>query len=115
MWTAPHISHIPLIKSVLATPPDLLVHVSAQEPARVKAILDHVLPASMRTEGLRSDPYADKRLTLLPLDTLRLPTLVFSARDERNGACARAGYTVTQIPGARFIGLEKGAAFGDTH
>lgn len=115
MRTAPHISHIPLIKSVLATPPESLVHVSAQEPARVKAILDHALPASMRAEGLRSDPYADKRLTLLPLDTPGLPTLVFSARDERYGAYASAGYTVTQIPGARFIRLEKGSAFDGTH
>ena len=43
-WSALHISRHQLIKYVLATPPELLVHASANELARVNAILDNVLP-----------------------------------------------------------------------
>ena len=107
-WSALHISRNQLIKYVLATPPELLVHASAQELARVNTILDNGLPVSPRAEGLRSDSSVGKHLTPSPLDTLRLPTLVFSARDDRYGTYANAQYTASQIPGANFIGFTQG-------
>ncbi|MCY7304868.1 MAG: alpha/beta hydrolase [Rhodoferax sp.] len=107
-WSALHISRNQLIKYVLATPPELLVHASAQELARVNAILDNVLPVSPRAEGLRSDSFVGKNLTPSPLNTLRLPVLVFSARDDRYGTYASAQYTASQIPGAKFIGFAQG-------
>ena len=109
-----------MIKCLLASPPELLVHASAKAlayakaQAYAKANLDHVLPVSPRAEVLRSDPSVGKHLALLPLNTLRMPTWVFSARDHRYGAYASAGYTVAQKPGAKFIGFANGAAFGGT-
>lgn len=107
-WSALHISRNQLIKYVLATPPELLVHASAQELARVNTILDNVLPVSPRAEGLRSDSSVGKQLSPSPLDTLRLPTLVFSARDDRYGTYANAQYTASRIPGAKFVGFAQG-------
>jgi len=74
----------------------------------VNAILDIVLPVSPRVEGLHSDSSLSKHLTPLPLDTLRLPTLVFGARDDRCGTYASAEYTASQIPGAKFITFAQG-------
>ena len=82
-WSALHISRDQLIKYVLATPSELLAHARARELARVHAILDNVLPVSPRAQGLRSDTALGKHLTPLQLHTMRLPTLVFSARDDR--------------------------------
>ena len=107
-WSALHISRNQLIKFVLATPPELLEHASARERERVNAILDNVLPVSPRAEGLRSDSSVGKHLTPLPLETLRLPTLVFSARDDRYGTYASAEYTASQIQGAKFVGFAQG-------
>lgn len=74
----------------------------------MNAILDNVLSVALRAEGLRSDSAVGKHLTPSPLDTLGLPVLVFSARDDRYGTYASAAYTASQIPGAKFIGFDKG-------
>ena len=63
---------------------------------------------SARAAGLISDTAVGKHLTPSALPTLRAPTLVISARDDRYGTFATAQYTVSQIPGARFIGFDQG-------
>jgi len=107
-WSALHISRDQLFKYVLATPSELLAHARARELARVHAILDNVLPVSPRAEGLRSDTALGKHLTPLQLHTMRLPTLVFSARDDRYDTYPSVEYTASQIPGAGFIGFAQG-------
>ncbi len=47
-WLALHLGRDQVIKSVLATPPELLVNASKQEQARVGAMLDSILPVSRR-------------------------------------------------------------------
>ena len=93
---------------MLATPPELLASASRQERARVNAMLDNILPVSVRAEGLRSDTAAGKHLEPAPLQSIRAPTLVISARDDRYGTFASAQYTASQIAGARFIGFTDG-------
>ena len=56
---------------VLATPPELLVHASLQERARVESMLDNILPVSLRAEGLRSDTAVGKHLSPSPLESIR--------------------------------------------
>jgi len=107
-WSAMHLARDQVIKVVLATPPELLVHASPQERARVAAMLDNILPVSMRAEGLRSDSVVGTHLLPLPLETVRAPTLVVSARDDRYGTYASAQYTAGRILGAEFIGFDEG-------
>jgi len=107
-WAALQVARDQVIKVVLATPPELLTSASPQERARVSAMLDHILPVSARAAGLISDTAASKRLTPSPLQSLHLPTLVISARDDRYGTYAGARYTASQIAGARFIGFDEG-------
>ena len=107
-WSGLHLARNQVIKVVLATPPELLAHASPQERARVDAMLENILPVSMRAEGLRSDTAVGKHLSPSPLESIRAPTLIISARDDRYGTFASAQYMASQIPGARFIGFEEG-------
>ena len=71
-------------------------------------MLDNILPVSLRAEGLRSDTAVGKHLAPSPLASIRMPTLVISARDDRYGTYASAQYTASQIAGAKFIGFNEG-------
>ena len=107
-WTGLHVARDTIIKLVLATPPELLIAASPQERARVDRMLDNILPVSARAAGLVSDTAVGKHLTPSALHTVRVPTLVISARDDRYGTFATAQYTASQIAGARFIGFDQG-------
>ena len=107
-WAALHVARDQVIKVVLATPPKLLLHASPPEKARVEAMLDHILPVSLRAEGLRSDTAVGKHLSPSPLESIRVPTLVISARDDGYGTYASAQYTASRIDGAKFIGFDEG-------
>ena len=107
-WSALHMARDQVIKVVLATPLELVQHASAQERVRVDAMLDNILPVSLRAEGLRSDTAVGKHLLPSALDSIRAPTLVISARDDRYGTYASAQYTASRIAGAKFIGFDEG-------
>ena len=94
-----------VIKVVLATPPELLTSASSPERARVNAMLDNILPVSARAEGLRSDTAVGKHP---PLESIRAPTLVIGAREDRYGTYRSAQYTASWIAGAKFIGFDAG-------
>lgn len=103
-----HVARDQVIGLVLATPPELLKTASPQERARVNAMVDHILPVSARAAGLRSDSTVGKHLAPAPLESIHMPTLVISARDDRYGTYASAQYTASRIPMAKFVGFEQG-------
>jgi pimeloyl-ACP methyl ester carboxylesterase len=107
-WAALHVARDQVIKLVLATPPQVLTNASAPERARVNAMLERILPVSARAQGLKSDSAVGKRLVPAPLASIRTPTLIISARDDRYGTYASAQYTASQIAGATFIGFDEG-------
>jgi 2-hydroxy-6-oxonona-2,4-dienedioate hydrolase len=107
-WVALHVARDQVIKVVLATPPELLATASAQERARINAMLNNILPVSARAVGLRSDTQASKSLQPSALELIRAPTLIISTRDDGYGTYASAQYTADQITGAKFIGFETG-------
>ena len=107
-WAATHLAREQVIKLVLATPPELLTGASLQERARVNSMIDNILPVSARAAGLRSDTAVGKHLAPAPLESLQIPTLIVSARDDRYGTYASAEYTASRIAGAKFIGFDHG-------
>ena len=107
-WAALHVARDQVTKVVLATPPELLTTASPQERSRIDSMLDNILPVSERAAGLISDTAVGKHLTPSPLQNVRAPTLLISARDDRYGTFATAQYTAGQIAGARFIGFDQG-------
>jgi len=80
-----HLARDQVIEVVLATPPELVRDAGPQERARLDAMLDNILPVSLRADGLRGDTAVGKHLSSSPLEWIRAPTLVISARDDRYG------------------------------
>jgi 2-hydroxy-6-oxonona-2,4-dienedioate hydrolase len=107
-WTALHLSRNLLIKTMLATPPELVAAASPQERERVEAMLDGILPVTSRAVGLRSDTDLGKHLADAPLESIRAATVIVSARDDRYGTYDGAQYTASRIPSAKFIGFQTG-------
>lgn len=107
-WVALHVARDQVIKLVLATPPELLATASPKERARVNAMLDNILPVSTRAQGLRSDSSVGKALAPSPLESVHVPTLIVSSRDDGYGTFASAQYTASRIAGAKFVGFDRG-------
>ncbi len=107
-WSGIHVARDQVIKVVLATPPELLAHASPQERARIDSMIDNILPVSQRAVGLRSDTASSKHLQPAALESIHMPTLVISVRDDRYGTYASAKYTSEHIAGAKFIGFDQG-------
>ena len=107
-WAATHVTRDQVIKSVLATPPELQIDASLPERAGVNAMLDNILPVSARAKGSKSDTAVGEHLVAAPLSSIRAPTLIISARDDLYGTYASAQYTASQIAGAKFVGFNEG-------
>jgi pimeloyl-ACP methyl ester carboxylesterase len=107
-WAALQVARDPLIRHVLATPPEQVAAASGEERARVNDLAERILPVSARAAGLHDDTRLGKRLGPYALETIRAPTLVISARDDGFGTYAAAQYTASRIPGAVFIGFDHG-------
>ena len=107
-WAGLHVARDQVIQYVLATPPEQVRAASAQERARVDAILAQILPVSRRAAGLRSDSVLGRSLGPAELNKVRAPTLIVSVRDDGFGTYASAVYSASQIKGAKFLGFERG-------
>jgi 2-hydroxy-6-oxonona-2,4-dienedioate hydrolase len=107
-WTGLQVARDALIRHVLATPPEQVAAASEQERVRVNDLAERILPVSSRAAGLRDDTRLGKRLGPCALETIRVPTLVASARDDGFGTYAAAQYTASRIPGAKFVGFDNG-------
>ena len=93
---------------MLATPPEDFRAASAEEQARARAVLDQILPISARIQGLLNDARLAGNPPRYALEAIRAPTLVVSVRDDLFGTYASAQYTAQHIPGARFVGYDRG-------
>lgn len=107
-WTALQVARDSLIRHVLATPPERVASASEAERARVNDLAERILPVSARAAGLRDDTRLGKSLRPYALESIRVPTLVVSARDDGFGTYAAAQYTASRIPGAKFVGFDIG-------
>jgi pimeloyl-ACP methyl ester carboxylesterase len=107
-WSALHVARDAVMRHVLATPPEQVAAASEEERARVNDLAERILPVSTRAAGLRDDTRLGKGLRPYALETIRVPTLVVSARDDAFGTYAPAQYTASRIPGAKFVGFDDG-------
>jgi 2-hydroxy-6-oxonona-2,4-dienedioate hydrolase len=107
-WLMLRIAPGVVVKTILGTPPEVLIGASPSEQQRVARTMEHILPLSRRQAGLLND--AAVALTLAPyeLERIATPTLVISLADDLYGTYESAGYTASRIRGARFIGYLRG-------
>jgi pimeloyl-ACP methyl ester carboxylesterase len=71
-------------------------------------MLGNILPVSRRRQGLLNDAAVASSLTRYELEQIQVPTLVMSVADDLFGTFESARYTAQHIPGARFVGYERG-------
>jgi pimeloyl-ACP methyl ester carboxylesterase len=93
---------------ILATPPSEYAAASATERGRADAMLSEIMPVSARRKGLINDSRLTTGAARAPLESIRVPTLCISARDDGFGTYASAEYTAQQIAGARLLGFARG-------
>jgi 2-hydroxy-6-oxonona-2,4-dienedioate hydrolase len=86
----------------------LVAAAGESERARVNNLAKRILPVSTRAAGLRDDTGLGKRLHPYALESIHVPTLVVSARDDGFGTYAAAQYTASRIAAARFVGFDQG-------
>ena len=93
---------------VLATPPEAYAAAPPEEQRRADAMLAQIQPVSLRRMGLLNDSRLTTGAARVPLESIAVPTLCISARDDGFGTYASAQYSAAHIPGARFLGFERG-------
>ena len=97
-----------VVKTILATPPEVLAGASAQEQARVRELMAQIMPLGKRQAGLLNEAKIAASLPRYDLERISAPTLVVSLEDDRYGTFESSRYTAAHIPGARFIGYASG-------
>ncbi len=104
-WAAEKIRPSILIRFV-GVRPELIATASAASRERVMGIVKSMEPLSARFPGINLDSQAD--LHALPLQSIKVPTLVVSARDDLFNTLPAARYLAGRIPGAKLIVYEEG-------
>jgi pimeloyl-ACP methyl ester carboxylesterase len=107
-WAAGKVVPDTFTRAILGTPPEVVAAASAEEQARVQAMLDHILPVRPRRLGLINDALVTSSLPRYELETITAPTLAISAADDQYGTFDGARYTAAHVPHARFIGYPSG-------
>ena len=97
-----------MVRTVLATDPALVARQPPQEQRRVRQVLWHVLPISLRFRGLRADGQAAASLGPAPYEQICAPTLTISARDDLFGTYPSAQYVAERVKHGEFVGLATG-------
>jgi pimeloyl-ACP methyl ester carboxylesterase len=107
-WLALRIAPGVIVKSVLATPPEVLAEASAAEQDRAARLMEHILPIRARHAGLLNDAAIGQSMREYPLERIKARTLVISLADDLYGTYESAGYTASRIRGSHFIGYTRG-------
>lgn len=107
-WAALKVAPSRVVESVLATPPGLLAAASPREQARVREVMEHLLPLSLRRAGLVNDWAVGSSIGRYALERVAAPTLAISFKDDLYGTFESARYTALHVPGGRFVGYESG-------
>ena len=107
-WLALRFAPGLIVKTILATPPEVLAGASDEERSRVARLMEQILPLSRRQAGLLNDAAIAQRLGPEPLEDIAVPALIVSLEDDLYGTFESARYAAARIPGARFIGYRRG-------
>lgn len=108
LWAGIRTLRPTLLRTMFATPPELLETADAEEQTRIRRMFDEILPVSARRQGLLNDAAVIGALPRYPLESITAPTLAISVEDDLFGTFEAARYTAEHIPGARFVGFPDG-------
>jgi pimeloyl-ACP methyl ester carboxylesterase len=104
-WATEKIAPSVLIRFI-GVPPEVVAAASKVDRDRVMRIVRSVQPLSRRFPGINMD--SNPTLDRLPLEEVRTPTLIISARDDLFNTLPAAEFTAATIPDARLVVYETG-------
>jgi 2-hydroxy-6-oxonona-2,4-dienedioate hydrolase len=104
-WAMEKVSPSVLIR-FMGVPLDVFANAPAPEQDRVMNIVRSVQPLSRRVLGINVDCTTDP--TRYPLEAIRAPTLVVSARDDLFNTLPAAQFAANNIPNAELVVYETG-------
>jgi len=107
-WAAMTLDSNLVVRTVLATPPELLATADIDERARALVMMREILPLRWRSAGLHNDAVVASTLARYELERIAARTLIISAQDDLYGTYASSAYTAQHVPGARFVGYRSG-------
>ena len=107
-WAMTHMARDFSIKTILATPPDVVESASLDEQERVANVLRDIEPISSRADGLRNDAAIAKSLTRYDLERYKMPVLIIGVADDLFDTFRSASYLADHIPNARFVHYRSG-------
>lgn len=107
-WAGMKLAEDQMIATLLATDPALVHGASAEEQARVRAILRDILPVSARSRGLLNDGRQAGTPEPMPIGNITVRTLTLSAEDDRFGTAAAARHIAATVPGAELVMFPQG-------
>jgi 2-hydroxy-6-oxonona-2,4-dienedioate hydrolase len=107
-WVAMKIARPMLLKTILGTPVEVYRNGTSEERRNVNEVLRTILPISRRFAGIANDGVVASGLARLPLEDIKVPTLVISAADDLYGTYEGALYTAGQIQDGTFVGFASG-------
>ena len=109
-WAAVRVARAALVQRILGVPADVLRTAPAETRRALDQVLNDMLPISRRIDGLANEGTVASNLTRFALEEIRVPTLVFSAKDDGYRTYAGAKYTAEQTRG-QFVGYATGGHF----
>lgn len=92
-----------MIRTLLATEPDLVAAASPAERERVHQILRGILPVSERADGLMNDAKLAGNPAPMALKEITVPTLAISLEDDHFLTADAARHIAAEVPGADLI------------
>jgi pimeloyl-ACP methyl ester carboxylesterase len=107
-WAGSKLARKTFIRSVLGTPTEVATRAPPDEQARLKVVLEHILPVRPRRLGLLNDAAVVSSQPRYDLEKITAPTLAISTADDLYGTFEAARYTAEHVPNAHFIGYPSG-------
>lgn len=107
-WLAVRTAPGAVRQGVLATPRAAFEAAPEAERRRADRLMWQILPNTERRDGLLNDARITPFVARFDLQAVRAPTLVISAKDDGFDTYASARDAAARIPGARFLGFDRG-------
>ena len=104
-WLAGRVAR-PSVVRFLGSPPEVDARAPNTVRQRVTEIIGSMLPLSSRVRGIALD--SNTKLSPWPLERLKLPVLIISAKDDQWKTLPGARFTAERIPGAKLHILSDG-------
>jgi pimeloyl-ACP methyl ester carboxylesterase len=105
LWFAMRFAGASVIR-FLGVRPEVVANAGHEEHARITKFMRSILPLSSRVRGIAID--SSTEISSWPLEQIRVPVLIVSAKDDLFNTLPGARFTAEHIPGAKLRILERG-------